>query len=38
MVDLFMDILFISAIIAFFAVAMTYIAVCDRLRKGGENK
>jgi hypothetical protein len=38
MSDLFMDLVFIAAIIVFFAIAATYIAVCDRLRKGGENK
>ena len=31
-----LDLLFLGIIIAFFLLALIYIAACDRLRKGGK--
>lgn len=33
-----LDMIFVAGIIVFFAIAISYIAGCDRLRKGGENE
>ena len=32
------DLKFVTAIIAFFALAISYIAFCSRLKKGGEKE
>ena len=31
------DVIYIAAIIAFFVLALAYIAACDRLRKGAKH-
>ena len=33
-----LDLIFIGVIIAFFLIALVYIAACDRLRKGDTSK